>query len=621
MKLIKIDNSKCKTCYACVRVCPVKAIVVRPNQDFPSILHNRCIGCGSCILSCGPNALTYETAEENVKSLLASEKKTAAIVDPSISAEFGDIADFRRFVEMIRRLGFDFVMEVAFGADLIALRYKELVDNFRGKYYITSNCPSVTSYVEKFYPGLVNNLAPLISPVEAMAKVVHHDYGQDVQVVFVGPCISAKEDILRYTDDGKVDEVLTYRELRRLFDENNINEGSVEYSDFDPPFGHKGQLFPIRNGMLQSVEIDDDLLTGTIIPTVGPENTLEAVKTFDKNIEKVRRHFDLYYCHGCIMGPGTSPHGEKFIRRSQVIDYTNKRLNGFDLKQWEKDIERFKDMDFSRSFTEDDQRIPMPPQEQIDEVLKVISKGEQDRDEGCGACGYASCTEFAVAVSKGLAKTEMCMTYTLKSQNDYIHTLKTTNEKLAKTEKALKESESVARREHKEAREANETINTMLQKLPVGVVIVDADLEIIHANKSFIDLLGEDAKMIDEVIPGLKGADLKSLVPYNFYNLFDFVLRNNDTITNKDTKVEEEFLNVSVFPIKTNDIAGAVVRDMRSPEVRKEQVMRRVTEVIDENLRMVQQIGFLLGEGASKTERMLNSIIESYQTEKDKTED
>ncbi len=618
MNLIQIEKAKCKVCYACVRVCPVKAIVVRPNEDFPSILHNRCIGCGSCVQVCGPDALTYQSSEDGIKRLLQADAKTAAIVDPSISAEFGDIADYRRFVEMIRRLGFDFVVEVAFGADLVALRYKKLFEDFRGKYYITSNCPSVTSYVEKFYPSLIHNLAPLISPVEATAKVVHHDYGEDVKVVYIGPCISAKEDILRYTKDGKVEEVLTYTELRRLFEQFNISESSVEYSDFDPPFGHKGQLFPIRNGMLQSVGIDDDLLTGTIIPTVGPENALEAVKTFDKGIEAVRRHFDLFYCHGCIMGPGSSPRGEKFIRRSQVIDYTNKRLQSFNVAQWEKDIERFAGLDVSRSFKEDDQRIPMPPAEQINEVLKVISKGEQNRDEGCGACGYPSCVDFAVAVSKGLAKTEMCMTYTLKSQNDYIQTLKATNDKLAKTEKALKESEGHARREHREAREAHDTINTMLQKLPVGVVIVDKDLEIIHANKSFIDLLGEDAKMIDEVIPGLKGADLKSLVPYNFYNLFNFVLQNDDTITNKDAKVEEELLNISVFPIKKHDIVGAVVRDMRSPEVRKEQVMRRVTEVIDENLRMVQEIGFLLGEGASKTERMLNSIIEAYKSEKDK---
>ena len=59
---------------------------------------------------------------------------------------------------------------------------------------------------------------------------------------------------------------------------------------------------------------------------------------------------------------------------------------------------------------------------------------------------------------------------------------------------------------------------------------------------------------------------------------------------------------------------------MYSPEVRKEEVMKRVTEVIDKNLSLVQQIGFLLGEGASETEKMLNSIIEFYKdpTRKDK---
>jgi hypothetical protein len=73
-------------------------------------------------------------------------------------------------------------------------------------------------------------------------------------------------------------------------------------------------------------------------------------------------------------------------------------------------------------------------------------------------------------------------------------------------------------------------------------------------------------------------------------------------------------LNVSVFIIRKGKIVGAVLRDMYSPEVRKEEVIKRVSEAIDKNLSMVQQIGFLLGEGASETERMLNSIIEFYKS-------
>ena len=68
------------------------------------------------------------------------------------------------------------------------------------------------------------------------------------------------------------------------------------------------------------------------------------------------------------------------------------------------------------------------------------------------------------------------------------------------------------------------------------------------------------------------------------------------------------------FGVKKNKIVGGVVRDMYMPEVRKEEVISRVTEVIDQNLELVQQIAFLLGEGASNTEKMLNSIIESHRS-------
>jgi hypothetical protein len=61
-----------------------------------------------------------------------------------------------------------------------------------------------------------------------------------------------------------------------------------------------------------------------------------------------------------------------------------------------------------------------------------------------------------------------------------------------------------------------------------------------------------------------------------------------------------------------------VLRDLSLPEVQKEEVIKKVTEVIDKNLEMVQQIGFLLGEGASDTERMLNSIIKYYRSEETK---
>ncbi len=236
---------------------------------------------------------------------------------------------------------------------------------------------------------------------------------------------------------------------------------------------------------------------------------------------------------------------------------------------------------------------------------------------GCGACGYASCTDFAIAIAQGLAIPEMCNNYATLNRQDHIQSLKVSNEKLARAQEALQKSERQAQKEKEVAREASEIVRRMLHKLPSMVVICDMNLKILQTNDSFISMLGEDAMEISEVVPGLAGADLKTLLPYNFYNLFTYVLTNNESITNRDLQHEDKILNVSIFVIEKDKIVGAVIRDMSAPEVQKEEVVKRLTEAINKNLSLVQQIGFIMGEGAAETERMLNSIIESYKLKKE----
>jgi PAS domain-containing protein len=350
-----------------------------------------------------------------------------------------------------------------------------------------------------------------------------------------------------------------------------------------------------------------------VITAEGRNNVLEAVRQFEKNIDSIKKHFNLFYNEGCIMGPGTSRGGDKYRRHSLVIDYAKKRLAGFNREEWEKAMEEFSTLDLSRKFRKDDQRLPWPDEEVIQDILQVIGKENNADEIGCASCGYPSCRDFAVAVARGLAKTDMCLTFTLKNRHDYIKAMRETNQKLAETQEALKKSEKNARRDQQLARESFETTRTMLEKLPSSVVLVDNELKVIQANKSFINILDEEARMIEDVIPGLEGADLKTLLPYNFHNLFSYVLSHDDNIINRDVHFNDILYNVSIFTIRKNRIVGAVIRDLYVPEVRKEEVIKRVTEVIDTNLELVQQIGFLLGEGASKTEAMLNSIMESYK--------
>lgn len=610
--LILIENSKCTVCYACVRACPVKAIVVKPNQEFPTVIHDRCIGCGNCYRACPTQAIGYRDSTGEVMDLLQQNKEIAAILSPSIPGEFDDITDYRKFVTMIRAMGFKYVVEAAFGVDLVARKYAELFSDFRGKYYITSNCPPVFTMVEKYYPELTENLAPLVSPKIATAKVVHQLYGNSVKIVFIGPCIAAKEEIFRYDGDAKIDVALTFPELRKLFDIFNIKESQLEFSDFDSPLGYKGALFPVSNGILQCAGLDENLLTGNIVTSEGRNETIEAIKEFDQNLEAICEHFNIFYCEGCMMGPGMSHDGKKFIRKRLVVDYANKRLKNFDKKSWAAHVSKYKSLDLGCSFTNDDQRLPFPDEEKIQEVLNIMGK-EESGEKGCSSCGFESCRHFAVAVAQGLAKTDMCNNYSLKSKHEYIKTLKITNEKLAKTQEALKMSETLARQEQQATQEALEQTSAMLQKLPSAVVLVDEKLKILESNQSFINILGEEAKEINEVIPGLKGADLKTLLNFQFYKLFSYVIENGEDIINRDIHNNDSLLNVSVFTLKKNKIVGAIIRDMYTPEVRKEEVINRVNDVIEQNLAMVQQIAFLLGEGASKTEKMLNSVIESHK--------
>ncbi|MEI7490833.1 MAG: [Fe-Fe] hydrogenase large subunit C-terminal domain-containing protein [Bacteroidota bacterium] len=617
--LLEIHQDNCIKCYSCVRICPVKAIRVDVNTEYPSIIPERCIGCGSCFMACSPAAITYRSSINEVKQMIASGEKVAAVCDPAISGEFHDITDYRKFVQMIRNLGFAYVTEVSFGVDLVANEYKQLLEDFKGKYHIMANCPAVVFFIEKYYPEMVSNIAPIVSPMVATAKVVRQRYGQEIKVVAIGPCIAAKDEALRITGDGKIDAVLTFTELRRLFNEFNIRETQLEFSEFDPPLGNKGSLYPISDGILQAVDISENLLSGNIITTEGRNNMLSAVKEFDSRIDLIRRHFNIFYDDGCLMGPGTSQGGEKFLRHTLVTDYANKRLNTLDPEAWQRDIDEFKGLDFSRDYIPDDQRLPLPSEEKIEEVLEMIHRQDQrDNDIGCESCGYPNCREFAIAIAQGLATTDMCHIFSGRNRQEYIKTLRTTNEKLAKTQEALRVSEEKAKQEKDSQLEISALVSAMLQQLVSGVVIVDENLRILHANKAFIRILGEEAAMVDEVIPGLEGADLKSLLPIHFYKIFSFVLSSDESVERKDVQYGNGMLNVSVFSLRSKKFVGGIIRDMYMPEVYKEQIITRMKEVIDQNFDMVQKIAFLLGEGAAKTEQMLNAIIESHQSQNKK---
>lgn len=517
---------------------------------------------------------------------------------------------------MVKALGIQHVYEVSFGVDIIASKYQTLFNNFRGRYYITSTDPVVVNYVEKYHPNLLHNLTPFVSPMIAMTKVVRNIHEQKTQVIYIGPNIASKDEALNSEEDGKVNCVLTFPELRTLFNEYEINEDKVDYSEFDNPLGFKGSLFPIRNGLIQAADIDENLLISHVICIEGQKNMIESIQEFESNVKVIHRHLHVTYGN-YLAGPGITSKGNRLFKEYQVIKYANKRISNFFRAEWYEDLEKFGQLNYSRTYKANDQRLPEPSSDKVKEALKILEK-QPDDTVNCNQCGYNSCRDFAVDMAKGIVVPEMCHTYAIQHTKTFNETLRELNEKLAITRKALEETEKKVKTEHYTATQASELTNAMLNKLRAGIVIVDYKMKIVKANDTFCRILGEEALEIAEVIPGLEGADLKKLLPSDILNLFSYVLSNSDEIDTRDVIHNNRILNVSIFPIIENQIAGGILRDMQAPEVQKAEVIKRVSEVIDKNLEMVQQIGFLLGEGASDIEKMLNSVISFYQQKKDK---
>jgi ferredoxin len=612
--LLYIESEKCTNCYTCIRVCPVKAIRAIPEGTHPVLDIDRCIACGECIESCTPNAIRYRSSLDEAKRILTSRAHKAAIISASLAAEFNDITDYRKFVQMLKSLGIHNVYEISFGVDLIAQRYASFFADFKGRYYISSCDPVVVNFIEKYHPNLINNLVPYVSPMVAMAKVLRRKHGDKLQVIYIGPNIASKDETLLFEDDGKIDCAITFLELRQLFEEFNIDENTVDFSEFDTPLGFKGSLFPIRNGLIQAADIDENLLTTNVICMEGKKAMIECIEEFESNVKLIHRHLHISYGNS-LAGPGLSARGSRLLKEHLVVKYANKRITNFYRAEWYDNLEKYGGLDFKRSFKPNDQRIPEPPAQKIRAALKILGK-QADEAVNCNQCGYASCREFAVDMAKGIVIPEMCSTFAIQHTKTFNETLKELNEKLAKTRQELNSAREKVKSEHDSAYQASELTNAVLNKLRAGIVIVDFQLKIVKANDTFCRIMGEDAEELSEIIPGLAGADLRKFVGTDISNLFSYVISNSESVESRDVMHDQGLLNLSVFPIINNRIAGGIIRDMRAPEVQKAEVISRISDVIDKNLEMVQQIGYLLGEGASDIEKMLNSVIKFYEQDK-----
>lgn len=550
-----------------MRECPAKAIRIVGGQA--EVIDERCIACGNCTKVCSQGAKVYLRTGERVLRLLESESKVAAIIAPSFPAEFNDIPDYKILVGMIRSLGFRYVAEVSFGADLVADRYKKLVSENKN-YYISSDCPSIVNYIKYYHPGLVDNLAPVVSPMVAMSKVMRSKYGNDIKVVFIGPCVAKK------AESSEIDEAITFTELRDLFLVKNIQPDNVIPSGFDPPQGGRGAIFPVTRGLLQTANINDDAITGNIIAAEGRNDFQEALKEFEAGMIK-NQHMELLCCEGCIMGPGLSKNGKQYNRRAQVSSYASRKMNEMDFKEWKKEFDAFESLDLTHKHFPEDRRFHIPDHSEVEEILLAMGKKTEKDHLNCGACGYESCVEHAIAIKKGLAEIEMCLPYTIDTLHKSVRDLALSNEKLKSMKEALKQSEKLAHMGQLSAGIAHELNN------PLGVVIMYSNILLDETPED--DPVREDLKMIVEqaarckkIVAGLLNfarknqvnhqiTDIRELVDHSLGSVIvpeNIIIKVEDKTTNPQAMLDIE----QMTQVLTNLVKNAVDAMPQGGEIR-----------------------------------------------------
>jgi iron only hydrogenase large subunit-like protein len=232
MEPIVTYKERCRRCYSCVRTCPVKAIKV--DHGFAQIIYDRCIGCGNC-LSCPQHAKVIVDRMVRTQELLTSSAPVVAVLGCSFPAFFNAITP-GQLVAGLKNLGFLEVHEGAYGASMIADRYRETLKEAHQP-MISSHCPAVVDLVERHFPKLLPNLMCIVSPMIAMGRFIKGVLGEDTRIVYISTCIAAKFEIQAEESANAIDVVLTYQEIDKLFKSRGIHPASLGDADRRPAQG------------------------------------------------------------------------------------------------------------------------------------------------------------------------------------------------------------------------------------------------------------------------------------------------------------------------------------------------------------------------------------------------
>jgi iron only hydrogenase large subunit-like protein/uncharacterized Fe-S cluster-containing protein len=551
-------TARCRDCYRCLRNCPVKAIRMQKGQAY--VDEKRCIACGTCIRECPQQAKTFRHDIDVAQRLIDSSPLVAASIAPSFAAVFNKW-ERARLPAALRALGFRYAGQTSQGAFQISDCARSIAERDKSKTYIATACPALVNYIEKYQTELVESLLPVVSPMAAHGRMLKEKLGKDARVVFIGPCVAKKSEILRKDVEDAVDCVLTFSELMLWLNQKEIHLSNCEESSFDEGPVHCAQLYPLPGGMIKTAGLIEDGLDLKLVRVDG----IEDVRALFNDVEGESSYTlvePLFCSQGCINGPGIDTGKNLFERRKNIIEYDNE----IDVSQPAPEI---KDGQFFAATFAAHEVTTDVTEEAIQQVLEKTGKSDPQQQLNCGACGYDSCREKAVAVVLGMAEADMCIPYM--------------------------------------RRLAERRTDQIVTTTPNGVLILDADLTILSVNPAFKrffsctdTVLGRhisylmDPAPFEKLVSGVTDT-MDVTITHRHYNL---MTRELLYILKEERQIVGIFINIT-----SQKEHEKKLREIRS------QTVAQADELLEHQIKMAQTIAQFLGESTARGEELVRKLM------------
>lgn len=566
MGIIDFKATKCKHCYKCVRNCEVKAIMIKDGRA--EIMSDKCILCGKCLQMCPQSAKTLVSDLDVVKGFLKEGIPTVVSIAPS----YMGLLKFKTIGQVqaaLKKLGFADVRETSEGAVLVTEEYARMLQEGRMDNIITTCCPSANDLIEIYYPQLIPYMAPVVSPMIAHGKLLKKEYGTDTKVVFLGPCIAKKKESRDPRHDGCIDAVINFNDMNRWLAEEDIVIEDCEDMPFEKMDPKVNRLYPITNGVVNSVLATEGRADSYRKFYVhGIKNCIDLCESMSRG-EISGCFIEINMCSGgCIKGPTVE---DETISRFKVKLDMEETIpkNPVDSRTV---AEMEEGLTLKKIYMDHSPKDPMPSEQQIQDILKEIGKTRPEDELNCGACGYPTCREKAIAVFQKKAELNMCI--------PFMH------------EKA----ESLA--------------NLVMETSPNVVLIVDKDMKIMEYSA------------VGEKYFGKNRTEALSMYLYEFIDPVDFqwVYDTHQNIHGKKVTYPEYKLSTlqNIVYIEKQDVVLATFIDITKEEEQIQQEYEKKLETIDlaqkvihKQMMVAQEIAGLLGETTADTKTTLTQLCRS----------